>query len=71
MAYAEGKSENKVAFRPQTCEAKRAVAVCTLPGSQLYFYEGDVKDLDWACMKMSGQFKSLMPSPVTLQSQTE
>ncbi len=61
MAIAEGKAENKLQYKAGDCPRKKAVGVCRLPTSNLFFYEGRIEDLTAGCGRMQGIFEVLGP----------
>lgn len=56
--HAVGKSSGMIEFRSSECDPEKAVAVCLLPTSTVYFYEGDPKELASGCTRMNGEFKA-------------
>lgn len=62
MATAVGKSEGNLRVRAGRCDGTGAKGVCTLPTGELYFYEGDPKDLASGCRWMRGDWKPFVAS---------
>ncbi len=56
MAYVA----NRVAFSArESCATAKAVGVCQLPTSMIYFLEGSATDLAYGCSRMKGKWKPL------------
>lgn len=59
IAFAEEKQTDRLQFRRGACPTQRALAVCQLQDSQMYFYEGETEWLEEGCKGMKGEIRWL------------
>ncbi len=55
-ASAEEKNNNSMRFQKGECPSHRAVAVCKLEESTVFFLDGSLKQLKSGCHRMKGKF---------------
>lgn len=60
MATAVGKAEGKLHMDARRCHGTGAVGVCLVPDGEIYFYDGNPKELASGCRWMHGEWKPLV-----------
>lgn len=56
-AHAVRKKGRKFKYVKGECSSEAVVGICSLPGSRLFFYEGDVEALAEGCDRMKGRWE--------------